>query len=338
MGICKKKEKPEEKNMRKKVLLICTAALFSLALTGCGETKESTTAAAGQATEATTAAATEAANTAAATEAVSADTTEATTTEAATTEAATTEATTAATTAATTEEKTTEAEPVGRGDAEVGQIYFGNGVYEVSADGNVLNYYCFYDTERGVIYDAATGDSFDFTCEQKDGTILFHFNDATDNSTMYMNTNEGLITGKFENSNKVYEFNPIAGDPGSFRVPETAAAATGEDYTGNYVETIAQRGTINLTRTSGNSYSIFVYWSSSAFEHCEWTFTGTFNENGVLNYTDCVKTTITFDEDQNESTVTNYTEGTGALTMTDEGLIWQDNVENCADGAIFAKY
>ena len=108
------------------------------------------------------------------------------------------------------------------------------------------------------------------------------------------------------------------------------------DYSGEYVETVAGRATVTVTKkTSG--YDVWVRWPNSASEVYNWNFTGTFNSNGVMNYTKCVKTIITFDENDNDSLKTSYTNGTGTLTVKNGTVTWKDNKENAGKDVKFVK-
>ena len=79
-----------------------------------------------------------------------------------------------------------------------------------------------------------------------------------------------------------------------------------------------------------------VDWSGSAYEMGKWQFTGTFDAEGVLEYTDCEKDIVTFKDDGTEEIQVIYTDGKGRLKETAEGLIWEDDEENIADSCVFA--
>ena len=83
-------------------------------------------------------------------------------------------------------------------------------------------------------------------------------------------------------------------------------------------------------------YTVHVTWSSSAWEHSEWTFSGSFDSEGKLYYSDGTKTTVSYDEDGIESITTDYTGGNGCLyTNVGNGLRWDDYEEGVAAGALF---
>ena len=108
------------------------------------------------------------------------------------------------------------------------------------------------------------------------------------------------------------------------------------DYSGEYVETVAGKATITVTKkTSG--YDVWIIWPNSAEEVYNWKFSGTFNASGVMNYTKCTKTIITFDDKGIDSSKTSYTNGTGSLTIKNGTITWKDNKENAGEDVKFVK-
>ena len=61
------------------------------------------------------------------------------------------------------------------------------------------------------------------------------------------------------------------------------------DYSGEYVETVGQRASITVTKKD-DGYDVWVRWPNSAEEVYNWNFSGTFDDDGVMNYTGCEKT------------------------------------------------
>ena len=107
------------------------------------------------------------------------------------------------------------------------------------------------------------------------------------------------------------------------------------DYSGEYVETVAQRASVSVTKGE-NGYDIWIRWPNSVDEAVNWTFSGTFDENGVLSYSGCEKSVVKFDENGNDTLTTEYTDGTGKLMFADNALTWQDDKENAGNEAVFA--
>ena len=67
----------------------------------------------------------------------------------------------------------------------------------------------------------------------------------------------------------------------------------------------------------------------------KWVFTGSLDAEGVLRYTDCVKTV----EPDGEAERTEYTEGKGKLFFdrASGSLTWEDEEEKVAKDLIFKK-
>ena len=108
------------------------------------------------------------------------------------------------------------------------------------------------------------------------------------------------------------------------------------DYSGEYVETIAGRAAITVTQKD-NGYDVWIRWPNSTEEVYNWNFSGTFDDNGVMQYTDCEKTIITFDENGSDTSKTEYTDGTGKLLYHDNALTWQDDKDDSGKDAEFVK-
>ena len=113
---------------------------------------------------------------------------------------------------------------------------------------------------------------------------------------------------------------------------------TSEDpFAGLYYEEIAGRGEIEVTNNGDNTYNVYIRWAGSAFEYGTWEFSGEFDGRQVLNYTNCVNKHIICDENGNETVETEYTDGTGYIKITDEGLFWQDDQDGAGDDTKFIK-
>ena len=115
---------------------------------------------------------------------------------------------------------------------------------------------------------------------------------------------------------------------------QKAAEESDEPHTGTYVEVVAGRGIIIVNKV-GDVYSVVINWSDSAFESFEWVFSGTFDDEGVLEYDDCIKKDIVYEVEEEGTVSKVYENGTGRLRLTGEGLIWEDDIEHTADDANF---
>lgn len=114
-----------------------------------------------------------------------------------------------------------------------------------------------------------------------------------------------------------------------------ATETTGTDYEGTYVESVAGKGTIKVTK-DGDLYMISVEWANGAAEVDEWTFSGEIN-NDVLEYSNCLKVITTFDESGEGTPKEAYNTGTGKLSFADGYLTWVDDQEDVAKDCKFIK-
>lgn len=110
------------------------------------------------------------------------------------------------------------------------------------------------------------------------------------------------------------------------------------NFVGNYGN---GRATMTVSARVNDKAAISVTWGSSAAASSSWMMTGTAQQDGdkiVVIYEDCIKTDILFDENGvvNETTV--YKNGKGTLTFSGSEVVWDDLVENIADGAVFTYY
>ena len=117
---------------------------------------------------------------------------------------------------------------------------------------------------------------------------------------------------------------------------ETQDEVAEEAWEGTFVETLAGRGVITVT-ASGDGYEVNVSWSNSAFEHTEWHFTGKSDGAGVLEYSDCTRTDVAFDENEEETDTVVYENGTGRLKLDGDTIQWEDDVDNVAAEAEFQR-
>ncbi|SEP94021.1 Putative cell wall binding repeat-containing protein [Lachnospiraceae bacterium NE2001] len=114
------------------------------------------------------------------------------------------------------------------------------------------------------------------------------------------------------------------------------AKITGKDYSGTYVESIAKRATFTIKATANDFYEVNVRWPGSAWEVYEYTFTGTFDKDGVLKYKDCLKTLATYDEDGNASRSNVLKNGTGSIKINEKGeLKWTNDNEYLDEDTVF---
>ena len=112
---------------------------------------------------------------------------------------------------------------------------------------------------------------------------------------------------------------------------DTTAAEDKLTYEGTYVETTAGRGSITIKKDdSSDLLLVTVDWANGANENISWTFSGQFNDNAELEYSNCLKTTTTYadENDTTGTTVENYNTGTGKLIFSDGTMKWQDDQDD----------
>lgn len=107
---------------------------------------------------------------------------------------------------------------------------------------------------------------------------------------------------------------------------ETEKTSSGS-LTGRYAGDPQSRATLQIEQQDDGTYYCYIEWSSSASEVGMWDFTGAFDEDNVLHYTDGAEWSATFDEEGNGTYAPpSYENGTGTLTMDGEDLIWLDDM------------
>ena len=118
----------------------------------------------------------------------------------------------------------------------------------------------------------------------------------------------------------------------------TDASGDGQNPVMNFVGTYASGRCSILVEPDGDENAKFtVMWGSSAAETTEWTMSGKLNtETLTVDYTDCVKKNLVFNQDGNvETEDVVYENGTGTITFDGSTLIWVDNEENAAEDMVF---
>ena len=110
---------------------------------------------------------------------------------------------------------------------------------------------------------------------------------------------------------------------------EAAPAASSEGakaFEGEWTEEIAHRGMINISPVDDKSFTIGIFWGSSAFEQAVWTMTGTFNEStGKLEYKDCKYLIRTYTDEENYTDDVKYEDGTGTFYIEGGKLCWKSD-------------
>ncbi len=121
---------------------------------------------------------------------------------------------------------------------------------------------------------------------------------------------------------------------------DTTAAEDKLTYEGTYAETKTGRGAITIEKDdSSDLLFVTVDWANGAMEDVTWTFSGQFNDNAEMEYSNCLKTTTTFadENDTTGTTVEDYKAGTGKLIFSDGTMKWQDDQDDAGKDCEFAK-
>lgn len=106
---------------------------------------------------------------------------------------------------------------------------------------------------------------------------------------------------------------------------ETEKTSSGS-LTGRYAGDPQSRATLQIEQQDDGTYYCYIEWSSSASEVGMWDFSGAFDEENVLHYTDCAEWSATYDENGKPTYAEpTYENGTGTLTVDGEDLIWLDD-------------
>ncbi len=132
-------------------------------------------------------------------------------------------------------------------------------------------------------------------------------------------------------------FQAIAEEMFSLAEMEDDYDAAAEAFVGDWHEQIAGRGQMSVT-TTGSQVDFLVHWSNSAAEMWIWEFSGTVDENGVIEYADGLKTSHLFDEEGNE-TLTTLSESNSGRIWLDENdqLHWIDDESGNEEGSVFER-
>ncbi len=136
----------------------------------------------------------------------------------------------------------------------------------------------------------------------------------------------------------------VASDNTTASQDDNNDANADDTFSGMYVESVAQRGCIYISKAGDGTYEVEITWPDSAYKSNYWAMHGTFDANGVLTYDDCVKTVTVFDEDGNEteengkqSPYIDYENGKGTITCKNGVVSWVDEEEHIGDGAEFLR-
>lgn len=104
------------------------------------------------------------------------------------------------------------------------------------------------------------------------------------------------------------------------------------DLAGSYMDSFSQRAGM-VVEDKGDCVGITITWSSSANEYTEWVMTAKMYEDGLLSYSDCVKTNYTGEEGEVE-----FENGEGCFAPTEDGkLEWSLAEDEYCQQCVFEK-
>ena len=348
--------------MNKKSVIIMIAAAALLA--GCGNTTDSSAA---DTTAATTTAATAAETTTAAPETTTAAPE---TTTAATTTAAETQASESA-----TQTSWQSAPAPTSGDVYVGTFVeqsSGKGTMEITKfDDKTYSVHIVWPSSNAEINSWDLTGSFDgkgvlsYTNCRKTTTVYdangLPTNDANGNPTPYTvySAGAGTITlgeyGMVWNDDmgdiiagttfaRVYGANsgaaPAASDSStadtsSGTVPENVPTYN-DLVAGSFYDANGGKAYMDISTFDGVNYYVTVTTPNTNANYIVWTFSGQLDADNVLNYTDGMKISQTYDENGNLTENQTLTiENAGNLRFGNTGIVWTDLSENAGDGMVF---
>ena len=110
----------------------------------------------------------------------------------------------------------------------------------------------------------------------------------------------------------------------------------GKIPSGVYVEEIAKRGTLFVTKGSDGIVNFRIEWSGSAFSRGRWEMTGVYNKNtNTFEYNDCVyiETEYTSEDQYTDKVI--YTHGKGSFTYAEKKIVWKDGTDSFREDTSF---
>ncbi len=129
-----------------------------------------------------------------------------------------------------------------------------------------------------------------------------------------------------------------AGQGGAAARPGASATVAYGGFTGLFVDEDNEM-TMEITGDS-NWYDVKVTWPVSGSEIYTWEFGGTFDNEGVLYYDNCLRTLFTYDEQDNEDSQI-WTDGSGDLDFSTsrDGMYWSyyDDPDFSIDDIFFGR-
>ena len=113
-----------------------------------------------------------------------------------------------------------------------------------------------------------------------------------------------------------------------------------QNYTGRWINTESSRCSMEIHSNGDGTYAIEITWSNSAAEYYKWDMTGTPSQKrrgGGLDYTDGVRTLVTFMDENTSREKVEATGEQGNFFLNEIGIMhWTDPAENEGEPVEFA--
>lgn len=114
-----------------------------------------------------------------------------------------------------------------------------------------------------------------------------------------------------------------------------------QNYEGRWINTESSRCSMEIHANGDGTYAIEITWSNSAAEYYQWNMTGRPSQKrrgGGLDYTDGVRTLVTFLDENTSQSKVEVTGEQGNFFLNEIGIMhWTDPAENEGEPVEFAS-
>ena len=122
---------------------------------------------------------------------------------------------------------------------------------------------------------------------------------------------------------------------------EQADAPNKDVFAGLYYDDSDSGDMLSIDNINDVLYSVHISRKNDDGTTAEWYFTGEFNGRQVLDYDSCIKSITTVGEDGSVSCEQVYTDGTGYIRISEDGMrtgiVWKDEKDNAGSKDFFIK-
>ena len=106
---------------------------------------------------------------------------------------------------------------------------------------------------------------------------------------------------------------------------------------GDYQDAFSQRAAMTVTAKGAEGAIAEIHWAGSAFDSYDWTMTIRLAEDGLLCYSDCVKTLMEYPDESTFKTTTLYEDGEGFFSFSEGKLYWNGAAAEECQECVFEK-